>query len=268
MAVHGDTIVTGAFRDDDGGDSSGSVYVFAKPSAGWTDATQTAKLTAGDAAAGDGLGYGVGVHGGTVVASALFDDNGVSGTGSVYVFTEPPAGWADATQSAKLTASGSDRLGYSVAVDAGAIVAGAPFDDDGGESSGSVYVFTKLGSGKWVDANQSAKLTADDAADFGFLGSSVAVAGSTVVAGAAIGDDGQRGSVYVFDKQQGAWADATQTAKLTADDGVDGDELGFSVALGGGRVFAGAFRHVRVRGPPGCPVRGVGGARGSAGATR
>ena len=46
VAISGNQIVVGVEKDDDNGEDSGSAYVFEKPASGWTDMTQTAKLTA------------------------------------------------------------------------------------------------------------------------------------------------------------------------------------------------------------------------------
>ena len=102
----------------------------AAKSGGWTNATQAAKLTASDGAADDFLGVSVGVAGNTIVADAPYDLVGAnSHEGAVYVFVEPAGGWANGTQTAKLTSSdgaANDEFGYSVAVSGATIVAGAP----------------------------------------------------------------------------------------------------------------------------------------------
>ncbi|MDM8539804.1 FG-GAP repeat protein [Desulfococcaceae bacterium HSG9] len=130
---------------------------------------QTVKLTAGDAAAGDRFGWSVAVSGDTAVVGAHLNDGGGSDSGSAYVFVKLVGGWSDMTQTAKLTAgdaAASDEFGFSVAVSGDTAVVGAFWDDnDGGNNSGSAYVFEK-GAG-WTDGNgnQTAKLTAgDDAA--------------------------------------------------------------------------------------------------------
>jgi hypothetical protein len=163
------------------------------------------------------------------------------------VFVKPTGGWADATQTAKLTASDGatdDLLGFSVAVSGATIVAGAPPATVGGNSfQGAAYVFVKP-TGGWADATQTAKLTASDGAAGDSLGYSVAASGGTIVAGAigatVSGHSGQ-GAAYVFVKPEGGWADATQTAKLTASDGAAGDTLGVSVAVSGNTIVAGAL---------------------------
>ena len=187
--MSGDTVVVGAQLDDVGANADqGSAYVFVKPGGGWASATQTAKLTASDGAAGDRFGESVDVSGDTVVVGARWDDVGANADqGSAYVFVKPGGGWASGTQSAKLTASDgavSDELGFSVDVSGDTIVAGAGFDDVGANADqGSAYVFVKPGGG-WANGTQTAKLTASDGAAGDDFGRSVAVSGDTVVVGA------------------------------------------------------------------------------------
>ncbi len=196
VAIVGDTVVVGAYLDDDNGSSSGSVYVFVKPGGGWITATQTAKLTASDGAEFDFFGFSVAIAEDTVVVGAYFDD---SSKGSAYVFVKPGGGWLTATQTAKLTAADGaalDGFGYSVAIVGDTVVVGAYEDDDKGTNSGSAYVFVKPGGG-WVTATQMVKLTAADGAADDNFGLSVAIAGNTVVVGAR-GDDSYSGSAYIF----------------------------------------------------------------------
>jgi len=225
VAVDGDTAVVGAPNADD---FRGAVYVFTRSGDSWT---QTAKLTASDGAGGDSLGVSVAVDGDTIVAGA----NTLQG--SVYTFARTGG---DRTQTAKLTASdgaAADQLGSSVAVDGDTIVAGAYLDDFGANGNqGSVYTFARTGG----DRTQAAKLTASDGATGDNLGSSVAVDGDTIVAGAngdAVGANGDQGSVYTFARAGG---DRTQTARLIASDGAPSDALGNSVAVDGDTIVAGA----------------------------
>ncbi|MDM8553620.1 choice-of-anchor D domain-containing protein, partial [Desulfococcaceae bacterium HSG7] len=114
-------------------------YVFVKPAGGWSDMTQTAKLTASDANSDDHFGWSVAVNGDTAVVGANGDD-----TGSAYVFVKPAGGWSDMTQTAKLTASDAaadDQFGSSAAVSGDTVVVGAPYNDDDGAESGSAYIF-------------------------------------------------------------------------------------------------------------------------------
>ena len=134
-----------------------------------------------------------------------------------------------------------DAFGFSVAIDGNtALVSAAQGsaagsgNDNGG--AGAVYVFTKAGS-TWT---QTQKLTADDGVDNDQFGYSVALSGTTALVGsvfAAVGDNTNQGAVYVFSNAGGTW---TQTQKLTSDDGVAGDQLGWSVAIDGDLALLGA----------------------------
>ncbi len=259
VAIGGNTAVVGAHQDDDDGDSSGAAYVFTKDLTGkWT---QVAKLTASDGAANDEFGISVAIDGDTIVVGAhkadyidLNDiDNNLTDSGAVYVFTKSPdVAWADATETAKLTASdgaAKDEFGISVAIDVDTVVVGAhqPSYQDENDVTvdvgpGAAYVFTKSGN-VWATATETAKLIASDGAANDELGISVAIDGDTVVVGARLDDDNgdSSGAVYVFTKSPDvAWADATETAKLTASDGAAKDEFGISVAIDVDTVVVGA----------------------------
>jgi len=236
VGVSGSTVVVGApDAAVNGGSSQGAAYVFTQTDGGWS---QQAKLTAPDGARSDQLGSSVGISGNTVVVGAPQAVlNGHPHQGAAYVFAQSDGAW---TQQAKLTAQDgatSDNLGYSAAVSGSTVVVGAPGATVNGNSAqGAAYVFTQTDGG-W---SQQAKLTAQDGATGDGLGTSVLVSGTTVVAGAPLakvnGDDFE-GAAYMFAQGDGGWS---QQAKLTAPDGTPADEIGFSVALSGTTVFAGA----------------------------
>ena len=230
VAVHGDTIVVGAYQHDlDSESDAGAAYVFTRPDGGWVATSTADKLTASDGVEGDRFGYSVAVHEDTVVVGARGDDGK---KGASYVFTKPAGGdWTSTSTSSKLTASDGvavDYFGHSVAVHGDIILVGA-FRHD---LTGAAYVFTRPGGG-WVATSTAAKLTASDGKHDDQFGRSVAVDGDTVVIGAQQ-DDGLRGSAYVF-------TDAIETAKLTASDRDANDYFGSSVAVRGGTIVVGAY---------------------------
>jgi hypothetical protein len=164
------------------------------------------------------------------------------------VFTEPASGWASEAPAAELTASNGgfeDQLGWSVAVSGNTVVAGAPNARPGSASSlGAVYVFTEPSSGSWASATQTAELTASNATTGDQFGWAVAASGSTVVVGApgpVIAQNTLTGTAYVFTApSSGGWASATETARLTASDGAQGDQLGYAVSVSGDTAVAGS----------------------------
>ena len=151
----------------------------------------------------------------------------------------PVLGWASPALGLEraLTApdgGAGDSLGLAVAVDGDTAVAGAPLVSKG---RGAVYVFSRVGN-EWVF---KARLAASDGAQNDRLGSSVAIDGDTIIAGApyhTVGGNTTQGAAYTFTR--GGAKVRTQTAELTASDGAGGDFLGFSVGLAGQTIVAGS----------------------------
>ncbi|MCZ6872652.1 MAG: PKD domain-containing protein, partial [bacterium] len=232
VAVSGETVVVGAFGNDDGGLFSGSVYVFVRTGNTWSE---QAKLTANDATPGDFFGYAVAVSGNTIVVGAPVDSDTGLLAGSAYVFARQGSIWQ---QQQKLIANDSDiidQLGFAVAVSGDTVLLGAFGDDDGGATAGSAYIFTRS-EGVW---QQQQKLVASDAAAFDQFGFSVALSGGSAVVGASGDSDAgtSSGSAYIFTRSGGAWQ---QQQKLVASDATAFDQFGFSVALSSGAAVVGA----------------------------
>lgn len=237
VSLSGDTALVGA-------PSSNAAYAFVRSGGVWIEQQ---KLTGTGAVPTAQVGFAVAVDGDTAVVGAPIDTaSSVSLAGSAYVFVRSAGVW---TQQAKLTAAvpvANAAFGCSVAISGDTIVVGAAeqFPIGGGTTvgPGAVYVFTRSGT-VW---SLQAKLTAADGASGDTLGCSVAISGDSVAAGAfqdQVGADMFAGSVYVFVKPGGGWVNMTQTAKLTAGGlGLAGSFLGFSVALSGDTIVAGADR--------------------------
>lgn len=241
VAADNDTVVVGAPRNRYDKYPQ-AAYVFVKPESGWASMTQTAILTASDGAWTDSFGSSVAISGDTVVVGARFHN---SSQGAAYVFVRPEDGWADMTQSTKLTAcNGIAYFGRAVAVSGDTVVVGADHDNIGIKTAqGSAYVFVKPFSG-WVETpTYNAKLIASDGNQDDYFGFSVAVSGETVVVGAWYADVGTnttQGAAYWFVKPQVGWTDnITESAKLTASDGLANNLFGASVAVNGNTVVVG-----------------------------
>ena len=83
------------------------------------------------------------------------------------------------------------------------------------------------------------QLTADDSASDDQFGFSIAVNGDTIVFG-AVGDDGLRGSAYVFVRNGNESEGWVEITKLFAVDDDVGDQFGFSAAMDGDTIIIGA----------------------------
>jgi hypothetical protein len=234
VAVDGNTVIIGAYGDDDNKDLSGSAYIFERGANGWS---QQQKLLAAGGFAGDEFGISVAVSGGTVLIGAFErDDNGTS-SGAAYVFSRSGTTW---TQQQKLLAAdgaANDQFGASVALQGDTALIGAYGDSDNGTSSGSAYVFTRNG-GLFAQAQ---KLVAPDGASRAFFGASVALDGGIAVIG-AFGDSqlaNMAGAAYVFTGSGATWSEAQ---KLLAADGVAEDLFGYSVAVRQHVALVGAYQ--------------------------
>jgi nucleoside-specific outer membrane channel protein Tsx len=240
VAMDGSTVVVGAPQKTVGSNSTqGAAYVFVQSGGTWS---QQAELTASDGAAYDQFGSSVAVSGSTVVVGAGWRTVGSNNSqGAVYVFGESGGTWS---QQAELTASdgaNNNYFGFSVALSGSTVVVGATGHPAVGSNvaQGAAYVFVESG-GTW---SQQAELTASDGAAYDQLGSSVALSGSTVVAGAPCHsvDFLCQGAAYVFVESGGTWSQQTE---LTVSDGAKKDDFGWSVALGSSTLVVGAPHHM------------------------
>lgn len=248
IAVCGHTVVVGASELNSS--TIGAAYVFVEGPNGWSNMTQTAKLTASDGQHGALFGSSVACSGNTIVVGAPYQPVGANQSqGEAYVFVKPASGWVDATETARLTSpdgGANDSFGYSVAAAGKTIAVGAPQASGQVGWQGKVYIFEKP-NGAWkTSSNPAAILTASNAQfDNGFgvslsLGGSVRT-GYTLAVGAA-GVNSVAGAVYVFVEPQGGWTTTSNfNAELTASDARHDSALGYSVSISGNVIAAGAY---------------------------
>jgi hypothetical protein len=239
VAISGNTIVVSASEATvNGNPEQGAAYVFVKPAGGWTNMTETAKLTASDGTDYSVLGVSVSISGNTVVAGAPQSLGNNPGSGSAYIFVEPSGGWADMTQTAELTPSDGtlyDDFGFSVSVSGETVIVGG--GQCGGGCPGTAYIFAEPPNG-WSDMTETAQLTpADHGVDA--FGISVSINGPTAVVGGSNSGYEGAGAVYVFVEPAGGWSDMTQTAELTVNK-TKFACLGSSVAISANVILAGA----------------------------
>lgn len=186
VSIFEDTIVVGAYKDDDNGYNSGSAYVFVRSEAGsWILQT---KLLADDGSSSDWFGRSVSVSANTVAIGTQISSN------SAYIFTCNNDGiW---TQQAKLfptDVSYKNGFGRSVSISDDTAIIGASDDRDIGYEAGAAYLFTRDTKGVW---NQQRKLLANDGTDNDAFGGAVDVSGDIAIV--ATLDGAIPGSAYVY----------------------------------------------------------------------
>lgn len=238
---------------------SGAVYVFRRDGATWV---QDAYLKAGNADAFDSFGMRVALSGDTLAVAAPGEDsadpadpadNGAEDSGAVYVFRRGADGWQEEAYLKAENLAAVDAFGTGLALAGDVLAAGAPAEDsadpadpgnNGLANSGAVYVFRRSAEG-W---QQEAYLKASNRGAGDAFGSSVALAGDVLVAGATSedsafaedpGDNGALGSgaAYVFRHSGATWQ---EEAYLKAGNAGANDAFGSSVAVHGDLAVIGA----------------------------
>lgn len=247
VAADGDTVVAGAHQ---AAGAPGAAYVFEQRPGGWVDAVENAKLTARNGTAQDMFATALAIDGDTIVVGAPTFNQFGSLPGKAYVFVEPITGWASATETTTLRASGPasfDAFGSSVAIEGDTIVCGAPWAEHGATfNDGAAYVFTKL-SPIPILYTQTATLVASNGQRDDRMGTDVDLQGDTVIAGALDADIGiatDRGAVYMWKKPATGWpppvTPKAEDARLVASDGLAFDRFGLSPVLHGDTLVVGA----------------------------
>lgn len=171
-----------------------STYVFRNDGSAWRQEAELPKA------------YALAVSTDRILIGAPVDDD----LGTVYVYHFEGMQWRQQTQLFASDGKPWDNFGISVDLDGDVAVVGA-FDvidkTNGSNINGAAYLFRFNGS-TWVE---EAKLTASDGAADEEFGSSVALAGSTVLIGApyAIVNGQNSGAVYSFDRVSNCYDDYT-----------------------------------------------------------
>lgn len=214
-----------------------SLSIFNAYSQVWSEVSKTLPFELNNAVGDIHFGYSVDIDGDYAVVGARDEKS----KGAAYVYHNSGLEWELVNVLVASDAANSDRFGCAVGISGDYIVVGAEVDDDNGNNSGSAYIFKKPATG-WKDATQVAKLTASDGSSGDYFGSSVRCYNDVVVIGAYHGKGkvSNSGAVYVFEKPASGWATTTETAKLTASDGADGDYFGYSVSVFADYIVVGA----------------------------
>jgi len=200
LAISGNTIVIGVPGNFTG---EGTLYVFAKPTAGWSGTLNpSAILIASDANLDHELGFELAISGNTIVANSV---DIINGAGKAYIFVEPFGGWVDMTETAQLMPpQGSLGFPSSVAIGGNAVMIGAANTTvDFNQLQGAAYVFVKPQGGWKTTSTSNAELISSDGAAGDAFGSSVAIGGNNFFVGAplaTVNSNLLEGAAYVFGK--------------------------------------------------------------------
>jgi hypothetical protein len=288
VAIDGDTVVVGAQGEDssttgvnstpdESAAGAGAVYVFVRSGTTWTQQAYLKPAAVGTTQAGDGFGFSVAVSGDTVVVGAGEDSSttGVNSmpnelafaAGAAYVFVRSGTTWSQEAYlkpAAIGTTQAEDAFGCSVAVSGDTVVVGAYYEDssttgvnstpdESATNAGAAYVFTRTGT-TWSQQAylKPAAVGTTQAGDR--FGTSVAVAGDTVVVGAELEDSSRTGvnstpnegaadagAAYVFVRSGTTWSQQAYLKPGAVGTTQANDRFGNSVAVSGDTVVIGAL---------------------------
>jgi hypothetical protein len=245
VAISGNTIVAGA--DTAGVSNDGEAFVYTMPVSGWPADLGKPNATLKAKVGQPGFGYSVAIDGSTiVVGDPEAEVESVEEQGEAFVFTMPSAGWSgNLTQSAELIdtpGEESEFFGAAVAVSDETVAVGAWAHEHG---HGGAYAFM-MPAGGWKGViHQAAELGVKGVVEE-WLGQSVAVSGSTIVAGAPdpSTEPNPGGSAYVFDQPAGGWSGSLAPSQtLTPSDPTQHAHFGESVSNSGATIAVGAPQH-------------------------
>lgn len=227
LAIIGDTLMVGAPSDG----SSGAVYVFEDLAGAWIE---RAKLAPDDLETGDIFGTPLAVDATTLVVGAA-GHNGQQG--SAYVFESLGGVWVEQQMLVASDPQIFDRFGDAVAVRGTTIAVGVGKDQVVGSSSGSVYVYDRVGD-TWTE---SQFLTPSDSAPLDVFGIDVAFQGDVLAIGAVHDNHSgvsRAGSVYLFSRPGAMWV---EEKKWVAAEPQFNQLFGLELASDGDQLFIGAL---------------------------
>ncbi|MEI2726662.1 MAG: FG-GAP repeat protein [Verrucomicrobiota bacterium] len=272
VAISGNSIVVGAWREDSDAFDSGAVYIFVRNGNSWSQQTY---LKASNCGAGDEFGEAVAISGDTIMVGASSEDSSARGlngnqnnegaynSGAAYVFVRNGTSWSQQAYLKASNAEADDRFGQGVAVDGDTAVAGALSEssrarqvngdqaDNSAHHAGAAYVFARNGT-NW---SQQAYLKAFNAEAWDAFGFPVSISGDTVVVGAqSESSDGANawnnnafwaGAAYVFARGGTNWIQHAYLKASNPGGGVSGliagDMFGGGLAISGDTVVVGAY---------------------------
>jgi pimeloyl-ACP methyl ester carboxylesterase len=191
ISMTADYLFISAPEDDLGTATNvGGVYIYKRTGTTWAFSQ---KLVLADATRDDFFGNDVAASGDRAVVGCRGDDTPTLGSGAAYVYRREGTNWVlDGPRLTSPAPRTFDVFASSVAIERDKVIIGASGDDESGGSVGAVHVFHRP-AGTWTHASK--RLTSLPNG-IGNLGSTVAVGGNVILAGAV--SSNPSGSVHSF----------------------------------------------------------------------
>jgi hypothetical protein len=181
VALGGDVVIVGAYRDSEVAAQAGAAYAYRWNGSSWL---LDAKPTAPDVRTTLFFGSSVATDGTRVLVGALRASGADVATGAAYALEDDRGAWTPMHKFWAGDGGNLDDFGTSAAVSGALAIVGSPADDDARPGStncdsGSAYLFTRIDQ-QWYE---TAKLVASDTTCAALFGRSVALHGATALVG-------------------------------------------------------------------------------------
>jgi len=246
VAIDGDYIVVGAYKEDTNEEDAGKVYLFKRKSDEKNDVTQIAKIQSDSPQEFAQFGNAVSINGRYIAIGASHENVGTEDdAGAVYLFKRESDSIDDISLIAKLSASNAgkeDWFGHSLSIDGDYIVVGAYGEDSENDNAGAVYLFKRKSDEK-NDTSQISMILIHNSRDFDYFGYSVDISGDYIIAG-AYGEDttaNGAGTTYLFKRESDDEDDVTLLKAIQVKEPHSKDYFGKSVAIDGTYMIIGAY---------------------------
>ena len=225
VAIDGDVAVAGASADLG---FEGTAYVFRFDGVNWLEEK---RLRANGGSTNDRFGQSVAIRGNRILVGA---PGFSSSSGAAYAYHHNGNKWIEQPRITEGSPGSFREFGASVDIDDDVLAIGVPTGEGAAAASGTAYIYRWDGS-NWLEEQE---IFPADGATADFYGT-VALDGDACVVGAPFADEAglDSGSAYVFRFDGAAW---NLEVELTAAGTQPGDWFGFSTAIEGNTVIAGA----------------------------
>ena len=149
VSINKDYAIVGAPLQNGTGADSGSAYIFYRNQDGIDNSWgQVTKLTASDNDNGDQFGRSVSIWGEYAVVGSPFNDDVGSNSGSAYIFyrnqNEIADSWGELEKVLGNDIAAGNEFGWSVSISQGNTIIGSLKDSSAGSNSGSAYIFDSV----------------------------------------------------------------------------------------------------------------------------
>ncbi len=213
--------------------NAGSAYIYHLTDTTWA---LMQKIVASDRESSDNFGFSVSISGDYAIVGAYGEDHDLNGSskksaaGSAYIYHNDNGTWSEVTKIVASDRASYDNFGYNVCIDGNYAIVGARNAD---ASAGSAYVFYN-NNGSW---SETQNLEPEDLEGGDLFSFAISIDGNYAVI-SAYRDDTDAGSLYTYRNMAGTWV---QNSKVVSSDITDNDNFGFSVAMSGDQIIAGAI---------------------------